>query len=91
MRCLDIAIAGAGPGGLAAELFPGRAGRRVRVVERFAAPQPVGSGPMLQPTGLVMLHALGLHLRLLAGMVARPLPNALRVIGLEAAPMGEVR
>ena len=36
MKSLDIAIAGAGPGGLAAALFLSRAGHRVRLVERFA-------------------------------------------------------
>jgi 2-polyprenyl-6-methoxyphenol hydroxylase-like FAD-dependent oxidoreductase len=57
---LDIAIAGAGPGGLAAALFLSRAGHRVRLFERFERPRPVGSGLMLQPTGLAVLDALGL-------------------------------
>ncbi len=61
MKSLDIAIAGAGPGGLAAALFLDRAGHRVRLVERFERPQPVGSGLMLQPTGLSVLKALGLY------------------------------
>ncbi len=61
MKSLDIAIAGAGPGGLAAALFLSRAGHRVRLVERFDRPQPVGSGLMLQPTGLAALQALGLY------------------------------
>lgn len=61
MKPLDIAIAGAGPGGLAAALFLSRAGHRVRLFERFERPQPVGSGLMLQPTGLAVLHALGLY------------------------------
>ncbi len=61
MKSLDVAIAGAGPGGLAAALLLGRAGHRVRLVERFERPQPVGSGLMLQPTGLAVLKALGLY------------------------------
>ncbi len=61
MKSLDIAIAGAGPGGLAAALLLSRAGHRVRILERFDQPQPVGSGLMLQPTGLAVLHALGLY------------------------------
>lgn len=66
MKSLDIGIAGAGPGGLAAALFLSRAGHRVRLVERFERPQPVGSGLMLQPTGLAALHALGLYRQMTA-------------------------
>jgi 2-polyprenyl-6-methoxyphenol hydroxylase-like FAD-dependent oxidoreductase len=57
---LDIAIAGCGPCGLAAALLLHRAGHRVTVFERFETPQPVGSGLMLQPTGLAVLARLGL-------------------------------
>lgn len=57
---LDIAIAGAGPGGLATALFLSRQGHRVTLFERFQTPRPVGSGLMLQPTGLAALEALGL-------------------------------
>jgi len=56
----DIAIVGAGPAGLAAALFLHRAGHRVTIFERFDAPKPVGSGLILQPTGLTVLAALGL-------------------------------
>lgn len=38
-----------------------RAGHRVRLFERFETPRPVGSGLMLQPTGLAVLEALGLY------------------------------
>jgi len=61
VNTLDIAIAGAGPCGLSAALFLSRAGHRVRILERFDQPKPIGSGLMLQPTGLAALHALGLH------------------------------
>ncbi|WP_404710588.1 FAD-dependent oxidoreductase [Sphingomonas sp. MMS24-J13] len=44
-----------------------RLGHRVTLFERFAAPQPIGSGLMIQPTGLAVLRALGLGDRLLAG------------------------
>jgi 2-polyprenyl-6-methoxyphenol hydroxylase-like FAD-dependent oxidoreductase len=37
-----------------------RAGHQVRVFERFEAPRPVGSGLLLQPTGLGVLAELGL-------------------------------
>ncbi|MER8975712.1 MULTISPECIES: NAD(P)/FAD-dependent oxidoreductase [unclassified Mesorhizobium] len=57
---LDIAIAGAGPAGLAAALYLERAGHRVTIFERFDQPKPVGSGLILQPTGLTVLADLGL-------------------------------
>lgn len=57
---MDIAIAGAGPAGLAAALYLHRAGHRVTLFERFDAPSPVGSGLILQPTGLTVLADLGL-------------------------------
>ncbi len=57
---LDIAISGAGPAGLAAALFLARDGHRVTLFERFGQAQPLGSGLMLQPTGLAVLHDLGL-------------------------------
>ena len=60
MKSLDIAIAGAGPAGLAAALFLHRAGHRVTVFERFDTPKPLGSGLILQPTGLTVLDRLGL-------------------------------
>ncbi|WP_032916706.1 FAD-dependent oxidoreductase [Mesorhizobium erdmanii] len=56
----DIAIAGAGPAGLAMALYLKRAGHRVTIFERFEAPKPVGSGLILQPTGLTVLADLGL-------------------------------
>ena len=59
-RFLDIAIAGAGPAGLAAALYLKRAGHRVTIFERFDKPAPVGSGLILQPTGLTVLDDLGL-------------------------------
>jgi 2-polyprenyl-6-methoxyphenol hydroxylase-like FAD-dependent oxidoreductase len=59
-KSLDIAIAGAGPGGLATALFLTRLGHRITLFERFETPHPVGSGLMLQPTGLAVLEALGL-------------------------------
>ena len=60
MARLNIVVAGAGIGGLAAALFLARAGHRVTVAERFASPRPIGSGLILQPTGLAVLQALGL-------------------------------
>ncbi len=60
MRTLDIAIVGAGPAGLAAALFLHRDGHRVTLFEKFDQPKPVGSGLILQPTGLSVLNVLGL-------------------------------
>ena len=59
-RQRDIAIIGAGPAGLAAALFLSRAGFTPTIYERFDEPKPVGSGLILQPTGLAALDALGL-------------------------------
>lgn len=52
---------GAGVGGLAVATMLARAGHGVTVLERFAEPKPVGSGLMLQPTGLAALERLGLR------------------------------
>jgi len=60
MTSVAVAIAGGGPGGLVAALFLHRAGHVVTLYERFDRPQPVGSGLMIQPTGLAVLDQLGL-------------------------------
>lgn len=78
-RRLDIAVAGAGPAGLATALYLHRDGHNVTLFERFAQPQPVGSGLMLQPTGRAVLHDLGLHDEIAA--LGQPLD---RLIGHDA-------
>lgn len=70
MQGLDVGIAGCGPCGLAAALLLHRAGHRVTLFERFDRPQPIGSGLMLQPTGMAVLAELGL-LPAAAGIGAR--------------------
>ncbi len=60
MAPLTIAIIGCGPAGLAAALLLARQGQRVAIFDRFIAPGPVGSGLMIQPTGLAVLAQLGL-------------------------------
>jgi 2-polyprenyl-6-methoxyphenol hydroxylase-like FAD-dependent oxidoreductase len=51
---------GGGVGGLAAALYLHRAGHRITIYERFAQPKPLGSGLVLQPTGLGILDEFGL-------------------------------
>jgi 2-polyprenyl-6-methoxyphenol hydroxylase-like FAD-dependent oxidoreductase len=65
-KSYEIAIAGAGPAGLAAALYLKRSGHKVTIFERFDEPKPVGSGLILQPTGLTVLADLGLLDEILA-------------------------
>ncbi|MEA2125599.1 MAG: hypothetical protein QOI80_2381, partial [Solirubrobacteraceae bacterium] len=58
---MRIAIVGGGTAGLAAAALLHDAGHEIEVLERFAAPTPVGAGLLLQPTGLAVLGALGLR------------------------------
>ncbi len=58
---MDIAVAGAGIGGLASAILLARQGHKVRVFDRFETPQAIGSGLMLQQTGLAVLEALDLR------------------------------
>lgn len=55
---LAIGICGCGPAGLAAALFLHRSGHQISLFERFETAQPVGSGLILQPTGLAVLSEL---------------------------------
>lgn len=55
-----IAVAGAGIAGLSAALFLNRQGHQVVIYDQFDKPKPIGSGLMLQPTGLSVLAALDL-------------------------------
>jgi 2-polyprenyl-6-methoxyphenol hydroxylase-like FAD-dependent oxidoreductase len=84
MRGLDIGVAGCGMSGLAAALLLARDGHRVTLYERFDAPRPVGSGLIIQPTGLAVLERLGLASALVAA--AAPIE---RLLG-KAEPSGRV-
>ena len=60
MAALDIAIVGAGIGGLTAALALHDAGHRIRVVERRTAFSEVGAGLQLSPNASRVLGGLGL-------------------------------
>src|SRR5690349_8579497 len=45
---------------MAAAILLAADGHRVTIFERFDAPRPIGSGLMLQPTGLAVLERMGL-------------------------------
>lgn len=79
MGDLDVAIAGCGIAGLAAALLLHRQGHVVTLYERFERPRPLGSGLMIQPTGLAVLERLGL-----AGEVAASGAAVSRLYGLNA-------
>jgi 2-polyprenyl-6-methoxyphenol hydroxylase-like FAD-dependent oxidoreductase len=66
LKSLDVAIVGAGPAGLASALYLARAGHRPVIFERFETAAPVGSGLLLQPTGMTVLNDLGLLNAMLA-------------------------
>ncbi|MEL7187658.1 MAG: NAD(P)/FAD-dependent oxidoreductase [Pseudomonadota bacterium] len=57
---MRIGIVGCGPAGLATALLLSRGGHDVALFERFDEPHAVGSGFILQPTGLAVLSELGL-------------------------------
>ena len=84
MRGLDIGVAGCGIGGLAAALLLARDGHRVRLYERFDSPRPLGSGLIVQPTGLAVLDRLGL-----AGALTAASAPVERLFG-RAEPSGRV-
>ena len=60
MKKLNIAICGAGPAGLAAAIALQREGHHPIIFDQFDTPKPLGSGLILQPTGLAVLDWLGL-------------------------------
>lgn len=59
-----IAICGAGPAGLSAALALSGLGHRITLLDQFDCPKPLGSGLILQPTGLAVLDWLGLGHRI---------------------------
>ncbi|MER0239904.1 NAD(P)/FAD-dependent oxidoreductase [Fulvimarina sp. MAC8] len=59
MTPLKIAVVGAGPAGLAAAILLARLDHSVTIFEQFPEPRPVGSGLLLQPTGMAVLAEIG--------------------------------
>ncbi len=57
---MRIAVIGCGTAGPAAAVLLARQGHEVLLLERVAEPGPVGAGIMLQPSGMEVLHRLGL-------------------------------
>ena len=95
MNNLSIAICGAGPAGLSSALALHRAGHAVTVFEQFDAAMPVGSGLILQPTGLAVLDWLGLgeRMRNLAARIDRLFGTAAGrvVLDVRYAALGDAR
>ncbi|MBU2865617.1 FAD-dependent oxidoreductase [Pacificibacter marinus] len=56
---LNIGIAGAGIGGLAAASLLADQGHEVSIFDQFETPQPVGSGLVIQPVGRRVLDVIG--------------------------------
>jgi 2-polyprenyl-6-methoxyphenol hydroxylase-like FAD-dependent oxidoreductase len=54
-------VVGCGVAGLAAAVALDRKGCRVSLFDAFDRPRPVGSGLLIQPSGLAALRVLGLH------------------------------
>ncbi len=83
-----IAITGCGPAGLSAAIFLHDQGYSVSLYERFDTPRPVGSGLMLQPTGLQVLDNLGLRTQTeilgqrVDGMLGKIAPNGKVVLDI---------
>jgi salicylate hydroxylase len=86
---LRVAVCGCGPAGLAAALFLKRSGHQVLMFERFESPQPVGSGLLLQPTGLGVLAELGLIDTVLA--LGHPIDRILGRVSLSNRVVLDVR
>lgn len=58
---MRVGVVGCGVGGMGAALALARRGHEVTLLEAVDAPRPVGSGLLLQPTGLRALGTLGLE------------------------------
>jgi len=94
LKPLNVAVCGCGPAGLAAALLLRRDGHRVTIFERFETPRPVGSGIIVQPTGLGVLVELGLIRDVLAcgaridRLFGRVLPSRRVVLDVRYSALG---
>jgi len=57
---LDIAVVGAGIGGLAAASLLADQGHHITIFDQFDSPRPIGSGLVIQPVGQIVLGAIGI-------------------------------
>lgn len=79
---------------MAAALLLHRQGHRVTLFERFAAPRPLGSGLLIQPTGRAVLRVLGLETALMAmgarveRLVGHAAQSGARVLDVRYAALG---
>ena len=92
---MKIAIAGCGPAGLSIAIMLTEQGYDVTVFERFESPRPVGSGIILQPTGLAVLedlgvdadiHALGHRIDRIHGVT---MPSRRQVLNVDYSVLGD--
>jgi 2-polyprenyl-6-methoxyphenol hydroxylase-like FAD-dependent oxidoreductase len=60
----EVAIAGCGVAGLASASLLRARGVRVTIYDNLATPTPIGSGLILQPVGMHVLHAMGVGARM---------------------------
>ncbi len=94
---LHIAVCGAGPAGLSAALALSRLGHRITLFDQFDRPKPLGSGLILQPTGLAVLDALGLGTRIrslgarIDRLYGRACGSGRVVLDVRYAALGEAR
>jgi len=94
MEKRDIAIAGCGIAGLAAAALMRRAGHRVVVFDKLDAPQPLGSGLILQPVGLAVLDEIGVGARMrslgarIERLFGRATPSQRIVLDVRYAALG---
>ncbi|WP_349644605.1 MULTISPECIES: DCC1-like thiol-disulfide oxidoreductase family protein [unclassified Bradyrhizobium] len=94
MRAHTIAVAGCGLAGLTTALLLHRDGHDVTLFERFDTPRPLGSGLMLQATGLAVLRELGLDGTVLAAgaridrLIGKAVPSGRTVLDVRFAARG---
>ena len=85
----NIAIVGCGPAGLSSAIALHDGGFNITIYDQFSQPGPVGSGLMLQPTGLEALEIFGLRANAeklgqrIDGMLGKLAPNGKTVLDIK--------